>query len=78
MSEVVKEESELMTLIDENNYEHEGNMYLFEYDPPFTPSWMRNNEVLLKVHKRSEIWLITIIIIWKLLFMIYENKKYLR
>ena len=55
MSEVVKEESELMTLIDENNYEHEGNMYLFEYDPPFTPSWMRNNEVLLKVHKRSEI-----------------------
>ena len=45
------EESELMTLLAENQYEHEGNMYLFEYDPPFTPSFMRNNEVLFKVNK---------------------------
>ena len=51
--EILKEESELMNIIDENSYEHEVNMYLFEYDPPFTPSWMRNNEILVKVHKKE-------------------------
>ena len=51
-SKIESKEVELKEIIDENQYEHEGNAMLFEYDPPFTPSWMRNNEILLKVNKK--------------------------
>ena len=32
-------------------YQVSGNLFLFEYDPPFVPSWLRNNEVLVAVSK---------------------------
>ena len=48
---VDKKEGEMQEILHHSQYYSEGNPYLFEYDPPFTPSWMRNNEVLYKVRK---------------------------
>ena len=49
---VAEKTAELESIIDHNSFDHVGNAMLFEYDPPFTPSWMRNNEVLYKVEKK--------------------------
>ena len=40
---------ELRQLCRENRVEVKGNVHLYQYHPPFAPSWMRINEVLLEV-----------------------------
>jgi len=40
---------ELRQLCKENRVEVKGNVHLYQYHPPFAPSWMRINEVLFEV-----------------------------